>query len=124
MKRRLLILSTVIIIAALVFLSGAYTYYKVGTSNQEVYAPTTLSNSNTELVDLQELQNITSDLMMAIDLKTKLLSGGSLITFADGTTIKLDAPSASTIRQLDDQIDKLTTLLIDRIETKRIEWKK
>ena len=88
----------------------------------EQVAPATQPSMEQELVDVHELNLIISDLMMALDVKQRLLSGDeNVISFLDGTEIKMEVPS-SVISQLDNQIDKLKGLLIQKTDEKKITW--
>ena len=67
---------------------------------------------------------ITNDLMMAMDVRARLQEGPQeFMSFSDGTRITMDV-SPRLLSELDKQIEKLKTLLIQKADEKKIKWKK
>jgi len=127
MKRKLVRILTILLVVGAI-LSLTFPVIALSDTNNsgntEIETPQYSLSDEEDIADAQELMLITSDLMMALDLKIQLLSGEqNLITFADGTEIKMSVPS-SLINQLDAQIVKLKALLIEKADAKKAKWKK
>jgi len=127
MKRKLVRILTILFVVGAIL---SFTLPVVALSdtnnsgNTEIETPQYSLSDEEDIADAQELMLITSDLMMALDLKIQLLSGDqNLISFADGTEIKMSVPS-SLINQLDAQIVKLKALLIEKVDAKKVKWEK
>ena len=125
MKKRLVLVSIVFfLLGAIVSTSVAvFAMPSIGRAEPEqvVYAQTQ-EELDAEIAEAQSMVVMASDLFMALDIKSRLLSGeANAILFSDGTKIQLAAPP-DVIAQIDNKIASLRSSLVSSVEAKKEAW--